>query len=94
MWAILEARNVQKRLKKCPQEIRKEYETWKKVVELTGPKALRGIPGYRDHALKGEWEGARSSYLNIKWRVIYVVIENLVQVRVLEVTPHDYRKKS
>ena len=93
MWAILEAKGVRKRLKKCPQEIRKEYEAWKKVVELTGPQALSRISGYRDHALKGEWAGARSSCLNIKWRVIYVVIQNLVQVRVLEVTPHDHRKK-
>jgi hypothetical protein len=31
------------------------------------------IPGYRDHALKGEWKGARSSYLTQKWRVLYVV---------------------
>jgi addiction module RelE/StbE family toxin len=93
MWTVLESKKVVKQLDKCPKEIIREFEAWKQVVELSGPIALRRIGGFRDHALKGQWQGARSSYLNIQWRVIYVVIENLVQVRILEVTPHDYRKK-
>jgi addiction module RelE/StbE family toxin len=93
MWEVLEARKVHKQLKKCPQEIKMEYEAWKMVVQLTGPSALRKILGYHDHALKGQWLGARSSYLNIQWRVIYVVLKESIQVRVLEVIAHDYRKK-
>ena len=64
------------------------------MVELSGPGAIRQIPGYRDHALKGEWAGARSSYLNIQWRVIYMVEADFIRIKVLEVNPHDYRKKS
>jgi len=94
MWAILESRNVSKQLKRCPERIRKEYEAWKKVIEFSGPQALRAISGYRDHALKGEWKGARSSYLNIQWRVIYYIDRKCIEVRVLEVTAHDYRKKN
>lgn len=94
MWNVLESKSVKKQLDKCPKEILKQYEAWKKVVELSGPSALRSIPGFRDHALKGEWAGARSSSLNIQWRVIYVVEERLIQIKVLEVTSHDYRKKS
>jgi len=94
MWLVLESKKVAKQLDKCPKEIIRQYEAWRKVVELTGPHSLRKITGYKDHALKGEWAGARSSYLNIQWRVIYLVEERFVQVKILEVTPHDYRKKS
>lgn len=54
---------------------------------------FRRINGYWDHALKGEWKGARSSSLNEQWRVIYVVKGSLVRIMVLKVTPHDYRRK-
>lgn len=94
MWLVLESKGVKKQLDKCPKEILKQYEAWKRVVELSGPHALRAIPGFKDHALKGEWIGARSSYLNIQWRVVYVIENQAVQIKVLEVTPHDYRKKS
>lgn len=94
MWVILESKYVIKQLSKCPKEILKQYETWKKVVELSGPHALRSIPGFKDHALQGQWKGARSSYLNIQWRVIYFIEAHRIQIKILEVTPHDYRKKN
>lgn len=91
MWTVYESHKVIKQLDRSPKEILKQYEAWKKVIELSGPHTLRNIPGYRDHVLKGEWSGARSSSLNIQWRVIYVIVEEMVQVKVLEVNPHDYR---
>jgi len=94
MWLILESKKTVKQLKKCPKNILQEYETWKLVIENDGPMAVRAISGYRDHLLKGEWQGARSSYLNIQWRVIYYIDKNKIQVNVLEVNPHDYRKKT
>jgi len=93
MWQVFESHRAVKQLRRCPREVLKEYEAWKKVVELTGPSALRKITGYCDHSLKGEWTGARSSYLNKKWRVIYAVDKNKIVVKVFEVNPHDYRKK-
>ena len=59
-------------------------------MELSGPNALRRIPGFRDHALKGELNGARSSYLSKKWHVLYVVERDVLEVLVLEVNPHEY----
>lgn len=94
MWTVLESKSVLKRLAKCPKRIKLECEAWKKVFELSGPSSVRLIPGYKDHALKGQLQGARSSSLDYQWRMIYAVFENLIQVRVLEVTPHDYRKKN
>ena len=94
MWLIKESKKAIKQLKKCPKNILEEYEVWKKVIELSGPTAIKKITGYNDHSLKGEWAGARSSYLNKQWRVIYFIDKKVVQVFIMEVNPHDYRKKS
>jgi addiction module RelE/StbE family toxin len=90
MWRVEESRKCLKQLKKCPQDVIRQYETWREVIEQSGPIAVRAIRGYRDHGLRGEWEGARSSYLNLKWRVIYIVKGDLLEVTVLEVDPHEY----
>ncbi len=90
MWAVFETRKCLKQVRKCPKDVLKQYEAWKAIVTTSGPRALRAIPGYRDHALKGEWKGARSSYLTKQWRVIYVAQKHELQVAVLEVNPHEY----
>ncbi|PIQ62147.1 MAG: type II toxin-antitoxin system mRNA interferase toxin, RelE/StbE family [Bacteroidetes bacterium CG12_big_fil_rev_8_21_14_0_65_60_17] len=93
MWEIYEHRNVSKRLKRTPQEILKRYEKWKDIVEVSGPEGLKLIKGFRDEALKGECQGHRSSRLNQQYRVIYRVESDKLFVLVMEVTPHDYRRK-
>jgi addiction module RelE/StbE family toxin len=90
MWEVLESRLCRKQLKKVPREVLEQYEVWKEIVVTSGPGAVRSIPGYRDHALKGEWKGARSSYLSRKWRVLYPIERDVLEVLVLEVNPHEY----
>jgi Txe/YoeB family toxin of Txe-Axe toxin-antitoxin module len=43
--------------------------------------------------LSGTWSGYRSSRLNIQYRVIYRVIPTEQLFQVVEVVPHDYRKR-
>jgi len=93
MWIILEKRNVVKVLEKAPKEIVVRYEAWKRIVELQGPEGLRQIKGFHDEQLKGKWVGFRSSRLGIQWRVIYLVEGDSLEVLVIELTPHDYRRK-
>jgi addiction module RelE/StbE family toxin len=90
MWRIKESRKCVKQLKKCPRAVIRQYNAWKEVIEQSGPTAVRAIPGYRDHTLKGEWEGARTSYLTLQWRVIYFARGDALEVMVLEVNPHEY----
>jgi addiction module RelE/StbE family toxin len=94
MWRIEEHREVDKELssRRVPLEILKRYEKWKDIAGLAGPQGLRAIKGFRDEALSGEWKGFRSSRLNEQWRVIYQVIAEVLLVRVVRVTPHDYRR--
>ncbi len=93
MWRVVEATGVERQLKRAPKNVQEKYEFWRNVAELDGPMGLRRLPGFRDHALKGEWRGARSSWLSRRWRVLYAVRGDELTVFVLEVNPHDYRKK-
>lgn len=93
MWRIEEHRDVEKDLAAAvPDEILKRYEKWKDVASLSGPEGLRAIRGFHDEALAGKWKGYRSSRLNEQWRVIYKVHGASLLVRVIRVTPHDYRR--
>lgn len=93
MWVVEIAKSADRELKKAPREIRDAFDAWRNLVEQCGPAGLQRINGYWDHGLSGDWNGARSSSLNQKWRVIYVANGNKVHILVLKVTPHDYRRK-
>ena len=94
MWQVLEHRRVVRRLAKTPVDILKRYEKWKDIVAISGPQGLLQIKGFRDEALRGEWKGHRSSRLGGQNRVIYLVEEQNVVVKVIDLTAHDYRRKS
>jgi len=93
MWQILEHRRVVRRLAKTPVDVLKRYEKWKDIVTISGPQGLRVIKGFRDEALRGDWQGHRSSRLGDQYRVIYLVEEQEVVVKVIDLTAHDYRRK-
>jgi len=93
MWQILEHRRVVRRLAKTPVDVLKRYEKWKDIVSISGPQGLRLIKGFRDEALRGDWKGHRASRLGDQYRVIYLVEEQEVVVKVIDVTAHDYRRK-
>ena len=92
MWEVLEHRRAARRLDRLPVDILARYEKWKDIVRVSGPKGLRLIIGFHDEALRGEWKGHRSSRLNQQYRVIYRVEAERVEVLVVDVTPHDYRR--
>jgi proteic killer suppression protein len=94
MWRVLEHRRVVRRIPKTPLDVLKRYEKWKDIVSVSGPQGLLRIKGFRDEALRGEWTGHRSSRLSGQYRVIYLVEEQNVVVKVIDLTAHDYRKKS
>ena len=93
MWQIYEHRKVPKQLSKIPNDILQCYEKWKDIVRLSGPAGLKAIRGFNDEPLKGEWKGFRSSRLNQQYRVIYHIEQENILIKVVEVTPHDYRRK-
>lgn len=90
MWVIYEKRPVLIVLDRLPADVVLKYEAWKRIIELEGPVGLRSIKGFHDEALKGEWQGYRSSRLGKKWRVIYHIAKEQLEVFVVEVMPHTY----
>ncbi len=93
MWEIYEHRKAVKQLASLPIDVLKRYEKWKDIILISGPDGLKQIRGFKDEALRGDWKGHRSSRLNIQYRVIYKIEKDLVLVQVVNVTPHDYRRK-
>jgi len=93
MWQILEHKRLDRQFKTLPVDVLKRYEIWKNVVSISGPESLGLIRGFRDEALRGQWRGFRSSRLSLKYRVIYRIEASEILVKVIDVTPHDYRKK-
>ncbi len=90
MWMIFEKKQLAKVIKKLPLTIQKNYELWKRIVELEGPQGLKLIKGYHDEALRGNWKGYRSSRLSLQWRVIYKIEKEHYEVYVIDVNAHDY----
>jgi proteic killer suppression protein len=90
MWMVYEKKSLAKHFKKIPIEVIKRYEIWKRIVELEGISGLKAIKGFHDESLKGEWSGFRSSRLTIKWRVIYKINNEELEVYVIDVNPHKY----
>jgi addiction module RelE/StbE family toxin len=93
MWRIDERSRLEKQLRSVPLEIQKRYEKWKDIVVISGPPGLRDIRGFRDEALSGQWKGYRCSRLSLKYRIIYRVVASQLLFEVVEVTPHDYRRR-
>ena len=93
MWELYEHRKAVKQLESLPIDVLKRYEKWKDIILISGPDGLKQIRGFRDESLRGEWKGHRSSRLNIQYRVIYKIEKDLILVQVVNVTPHDYRRK-
>lgn len=92
MWEVYEHRRVAKQPDSLPVELLKRYEKWKDIAMLSGPVGLRQIKGFNDEALKGQWNGHRSSRLGLQYRVIYKIAAEEQRLLVLTVTPHDYRR--
>jgi len=93
MWEIYEHKRAVKKLSKLPTGILKRYEKWKDIVAISGPRGLGQIRGFNDEALRGQWEGHRSSRLGLQYRIIYRVVEDRIMVLVVDITAHDYRRK-
>jgi len=93
MWGVYEHRRVAKQLDVLPVEVLKRYEKWKDIAMVSGPLGLRVIRGFHDEALRGEWQGYRSSRLGLQYRVIYRVMAIEAIFQVVSITPHEYRRQ-
>ena len=91
-WRIVETLRAQKAISKAPRQVRDKYEVWKQMIEGLGPLSVRvhNMPGFKDHALIGNWRGCRSSSLSNRYRVIYSLNEHDACITVKRIGSHDY----
>ena len=68
---IVKLDNILKKLKKIPNHIHINLQSWVASVELGGIREVRKIPGYHDEPLKGKRKRQRSIRLSKHWRAIY-----------------------
>jgi addiction module RelE/StbE family toxin len=79
--------------KKLPHSIRRAVVAWANQVEKLGLQSVLTMASYNIHALRGPWDGSYSVKLNYKWRLIYRLSGNELNiVKVERISPHDYRK--
>lgn len=71
---------------------RSKVRSWVDLVRFEGLEAARALPGFRDHSLKGEWQGYRAVRLSEAYRAIYMTHSDgtVEAVYVEEVNKHDY----
>ena len=94
MWEIYEHNSLVRKLARIPRQVLKRYEKWKDIVAISGPQGLRFIQGFHDESLGGKWKGHRSSRLGLQYRLIYRLEKKRFYVQVIDINPHDYRKKT
>ena len=93
MWEIYEHHSLVRKFSRLPREVLKRYEKWKDIVEISGLEGLKLIKGFYDKSLGGKWQGHRSSRLGLQYRLIYKIEKKKLYVQVIDINPHDYRKK-
>ena len=81
---------AEKQIAKLPSYIKESLRDWMEVVQFGGIRYTRQFRGYNDEALKGKRRGQRSARLNRSYRVIYVEINNNLEILIIEVNKHDY----
>jgi len=90
---VIITKHADKQMRRAPQHIKDKLLDWRKEVELLGIQAVRQNKGYHDEPLKGKRIDERSIRLNNQWRAFYVEKKNgIIEIYVLEVTPHEYKK--
>ena len=93
MWKVTESKAATKALDRAPASVKANFDAWLQIVKHSGPDGLRLIKGFHDEALSGRWQDHRSSRLSRDYRLIYRVQRDAVEVHVVDMTKHDYRKR-
>lgn len=71
-------------LAKLPQAVLVRLRAWVANVEENGLEAVRKIPGLHDEPLKGKRAGQRSIRLGKAYRAIYVIGQEVVELKTIE----------
>jgi proteic killer suppression protein len=79
-----------KQMNKIPFNIKESLRYWIEAVQYVGIMEVRKSSGYHDEPLKGDRVGQRSVRLNKSYRVIYLEVNNEIEILIIEVNKHGY----
>ena len=92
--SVVITKRAEKSLRKVPEQVARNFFTWKGQVEEEGIEVIRKLPGYHDEPLQGKLNGyVRSARLGRGYRVYYSVQAGKLKcIIVEEVNHHDYKE--
>lgn len=84
------SKSALRQTEKLPMFVIEALQVWVNEVSESGLLEVRKIPGYHDEPLKGKRIGQRSVRLNRFYRLIYLELEKVIEILIIEVHKHDY----
>jgi plasmid maintenance system killer protein len=90
-WEVIDYKH-KKAINKLPIQCKKKYAAFKYIAQHSGLEGLGSSPGFKLEMLKGKLAGLYSIRLNIAYRVIFDVKNEIRIIDVLEVSKHEYNQ--
>ncbi|OUR99699.1 hypothetical protein A9Q84_01350 [Halobacteriovorax marinus] len=99
MWKVTYTKQVEKEIsrlilnKKLTEYDLEIIDFWISIIEEKGPEELDNYKIFKDHKLRNEWEGFRSSSFSISGRIIYKLHKKKILIKIIKVTTnHNYKR--
>ncbi len=83
--------NANKEIERLSKRVLRLFLIFVEDVEKRGYEAVRNMPRYKDHKLKGRWKDYRSLSLDYSHRVIYYYNNGIIKI--IRISKHEYRTK-
>jgi len=88
------SKKAAKKLEKIPKRLREVLREWVEEVEKSGiivTRSMSEMRWYHDHVLTGDRKGQRAICLSEKCRVIYIEIDDVLVIEIIEIiSDHKY----
>lgn len=89
VWVVVDYK-FKKLIAKLPVQCKKKYAVFKYIAEQSGLDGLKSSPGFKLERLKGKLNGLYSIRLNLAYRVVFDLQENLRVIDIYEISKHKY----
>jgi plasmid maintenance system killer protein len=88
-WEVIDYK-FKKIIDKLPIQCKKKYAVFKYIVQAAGLDGVINSPGFHLERLKGKLQRYHSIRLNIAYRVIFEVNDQVKIIDIYEISKHKY----
>ncbi len=89
VWVVVDYKH-KKVIDKLPIQCKKKYAVFKYIAQYSGLEGLKAAQGFKLEQLKGQLAGLYSIRLNIAYRVVFDVQNEIRVIDILEISKHEY----